>query len=433
MLVSSKDDVAICFSESSALDIDCSKVEWIKPHDLCKNPKLFGEHLGNFPLQGQLGNCWFISVCYTLCENVFNLKKIFANNKANFCDKSYDGSWRFTLWDSTKAEWTDVIIDDTIPTVEKRFLFGSNQDRDVFWLPLLEKACAKFYGCYEALSSGRASEAFMLLTGSYCWRKQLLDVTKLAIVKQQLERTLQQKNVMGCLVATDVLCIKEYEQFRRESTDLHYYVIVGVHENAEDTVMKLMNPQRSTFGEGQIIVVPLSQLFGQRAVLTFTTTKMKAVFNECEASISNHDLIGEWQAVGSSGGSINHPSYSSNPQYLVSLNGDSSAITQIFVSLIQNNKRRQSKRKDLEQAIGLHAWKVKSPITRPASAQSLSSNVPDYATSPSYAYAHDVSLFCSLTLEKHLLVIPSTYATNINCSFLLRISTSRFSTVTLLQ
>jgi len=31
----------------------------------------------------------------------------------------------------------------------------------------------RFYGCYEALSSGLVSEAFMLLTGGFCWQKRL--------------------------------------------------------------------------------------------------------------------------------------------------------------------------------------------------------------------------------------------------------------------
>jgi calpain-15 len=124
-------------------------------------------------VQGSLGNCWFaagLSVVAQYPELVAALFKSVEVNPA--------GVYVVRLCHG--GIWKEIMIDDLFPTskvfhgrYEGQMLYYSRGGtlsylqcaRRQLWVPLVEKAAAKLFGCYQALSSGTMKESFELFTG----------------------------------------------------------------------------------------------------------------------------------------------------------------------------------------------------------------------------------------------------------------------------
>ncbi len=79
-------------------------------------------------------------------------------------DQNYAGIFRFHFW--RYGEWVEVVVDDHLPTRNKRLTFCRNlKDQNEMFGPLLEKAYAKLNYCYFNLISGEIMNALIDLTG----------------------------------------------------------------------------------------------------------------------------------------------------------------------------------------------------------------------------------------------------------------------------
>ncbi|XP_045183793.2 calpain-5-like isoform X2 [Mercenaria mercenaria] len=146
-----------------------NEIEWKRPKELCKVPKLVVEGVTTDDLhQGDIGNAWFVTACASLTKE----KKLFStvlpdlknqewNEKAE--KPTYAGVFKFNFW--RYGEWVEVVVDDRLPTKNDKLVFCHSNTRNEFWSALLEKAYAKLYGDYETLVNGRTADALVDFTG----------------------------------------------------------------------------------------------------------------------------------------------------------------------------------------------------------------------------------------------------------------------------
>ena len=108
--------------------------------------------------QGSVGNCWFVCALSALAEKPELLRQILLTREFNRA-----GAYQVRL--CLAGEWHTVLIDDVLPVDALQMVCYLKPARRQLWGPLIEKAAAKLYGSYEALSGGTFAEAFGLLTG----------------------------------------------------------------------------------------------------------------------------------------------------------------------------------------------------------------------------------------------------------------------------
>ncbi|CAH1244477.1 CAPN5 [Branchiostoma lanceolatum] len=145
-----------------------ARIEWKRPRELCDNPRLFVEGVSAHDLnQGQLGNCWFVAAVASLTLEKDLWKEVIPDYKDQEWDpehpENYQGIFRFRFW--RFGTWTEVVVDDLLPTINGQLVYNRSKDQNELWSSLLEKAYAKLAGCYEALQGGNTLDALVDFTG----------------------------------------------------------------------------------------------------------------------------------------------------------------------------------------------------------------------------------------------------------------------------
>lgn len=154
------------------------KVVWKRPQDISDDPHLIVGNISNHQLiQGRLGNKAMISAFSCLAVQESHWTKAIPNHKEQEWDprkpEKYAGIFRFRFWHF--GEWTEVVIDDLLPTINGDLVFSFSTSMNEFWNALLEKAYAKLLGCYEALDGLTITDIIMDFTGTLA---EIIDMQK---------------------------------------------------------------------------------------------------------------------------------------------------------------------------------------------------------------------------------------------------------------
>ncbi|XP_029203083.2 calpain-9-like isoform X2 [Acropora millepora] len=145
--------------------------EWLRPQELLdrqgvkeKAQLLVGGASRLDINQGMLGDCWFLAAVASLTQEEKLINRVLClDENVDFGSSNYCGALKFNIWQD--GNWTEVIIDDRLPTYRNKLVFMHSKEKNEFWSALLEKAYAKLQGSYEALKGGQTIEAMEDFTG----------------------------------------------------------------------------------------------------------------------------------------------------------------------------------------------------------------------------------------------------------------------------
>ncbi|ESO85096.1 hypothetical protein LOTGIDRAFT_235955 [Lottia gigantea] len=378
-----------------------NEIEWKRPKELCRVPKLVVEGVSCDDLnQGDLGNTWFVTACSSLAQEPKLWQKVVTNHKdQEWDDKNlYAGIFKFLFW--RFGDWIEVVIDDRLPTKNGNLVFCHSKSRNEFWSALLEKAYAKMYGDYESLESGTVADSLVDFTSGV---SEKLETVKLKATLSDPESSnalftkLCDAKENRALMTCNIQCVKE-EVGKYTDKGL----VLGHGYNITD--VKSITVSRSlqgTIGSSMLYLVRLFNPWGSREwngawsdsseewkrVAPQQWEKMGVKFQqEGEFWMSFEDLLNhftaidichfvntsffsikktwaeailhsEWHHNGRNGGGVvNAPSFLGNPQFLFDINGISDKV---MISLEQHDIHpdRQTFGQNLN-TIGFHIMKV---------------------------------------------------------------------------
>ncbi|XP_026538052.1 calpain-2 catalytic subunit [Notechis scutatus] len=364
-------------------------IVWKRPTELCSKPQfIIGGATRTDICQGALGDCWLLAAIASLTLNEEILARVVPSDQS-FQD-SYAGIFHFQFWQY--GEWTDVVVDDRLPTKNGELLFVHSAERNEFWSALLEKAYAKVNGSYEGLSGGSTTEGFEDFTGGiaewYELQKAPPNLFKI------IQKALQKGSLLGCSI--DITNAAETEAVTTQKlVKGHAYSVTGAEEvNFRGSIQKLIrirNPwgevewtgkwndkcpnwngidpkererltQQQEDGEFWMSFSDFLRHYSRLEICNLTPDTLATdKYKKWKLNL----MDGNWRKGSTAGGCRNYPdTFWMNPQYLIKLDeededpDDPERGCTFLVGLIQKHRRKQRKMGEDMHTIGFAIYEV---------------------------------------------------------------------------
>ena len=210
-----------------------------RPNEVFGNQyKLFsGKIEASDIIQGQLGDCYFLTALSNLSKYPGLILKIFRTDKVN-----KDGYYELLLRIDGKP--TILIIDDYIPVYKnnKQPCFAKPHGNEL-WVILLEKAWAKINGGYINTISGMVHEPFEVLTGFSSRVYSLNNLTD--NLQNEIIEEMKNAEQSNCFISCATKNDPEIQKLGL--VDGHAYSILGINVietiyKDKYTLLRLRNP-----------------------------------------------------------------------------------------------------------------------------------------------------------------------------------------------
>ncbi|XP_054145737.1 calpain-6 [Melozone crissalis] len=443
-------------------------VEWKRPKDLCEDPHLLVDGMSSHDFhQGKLGNCWFVAACSCLALRKSLWQQVIPDYSEQEWDpkspRKYAGIFRFRFW--RFGEWTEVVVDDLLPTENGRLIYCHSTVRNEFWSALLEKAYAKLAGSYQALDGGCAAEALVDFTGAVAESINLEEGKYGEVIPEQMKlfEDLMKVHKRGGFIS----CSISESPGRPSEAETEKGLIVG-HAYSVTAIRKLRLGETMvlSFKAQKLFMIRLRNPWGKKewhGAWSDSSEEWKKVSdserknlgltveNDGEFWMTFEDwcknftdvdicrtvntscfsfhktwekemMYGAWAKhpeplLNRSGGCFdNRETFLQNPQYLFDVK---KAQDKVLVSLQQEDRRKYKKEgKGDNITIGFEILKVEDNRRYRLHKLTVQERV---ATSP---YSNTRSVFLRRTLQQgRYILVPTTYVPGVPTKFILRLYT----------
>ncbi|KAM3601275.1 uncharacterized protein V6R79_010153 [Siganus canaliculatus] len=356
-----------------------AEVEWLRPSDILKaqgitdEPVFCSKGKSRFDFgQGSVGNCWFLASISALTFNKNLLAQVVPMDQTF---KNYGGIFHFRFWRFGK--WVDVVVDDHLPTLNKRLLSVHTNGKNEFWVPLLEKAYAKVCGTYADMNAGLPSEACKDFCGGVHQTYILREEHSSGHDKELFQ---QISRATGC--KSMVTCGTPQKGNRLVNTvadsgivDAHAYSVTGVTEvnyyGTKEKLVRVMNPWGKTEWKGKWsdksdawervspedrekcadredgeFWMEMEQFCNHFNILTICCENPNFIDGDLSCQWKSMTYDGRWVAGRSAGGSLSNSTFETNPQYRIEvskIDRTEDEDKNVLVSLMQIPQQRRRK------------------------------------------------------------------------------------------
>ena len=229
--------------KEKAKNIDTNKITFARASTIFGDKyQLFSEkiEMGDV-IQGQLGDCYFLSSVANLCKFPSLIMSLFKTK-----DTNKDGFYEIILHIDGKPQI--VIVDDYLPIdkTTKKPCYAQSKGNEI-WVMLLEKAWAKVNGGYANIISGLPSEAleFLIGLGSLSYDTENADTDDINEYKNEIIKNVQIADQNNCLISCSTSSNQNITKVGL--VDGHAYTLISFHQittskNKNVYLFKIRNP-----------------------------------------------------------------------------------------------------------------------------------------------------------------------------------------------